>query len=104
MDTCLRLTVSRIHHQIFPFVAKLHRLLPLALALSLFGLDFGAKLCVIGRAGSDIPNWDPRGGQRGTDLFLPYFQGRLILIIAASAALLLRLFHGIYALREPPKT
>jgi len=47
-----------------------------ALALALFALVWGAKLTVVGRFGSDLPNWDQWDAE-GEQTFLPYLQHRL---------------------------
>jgi len=52
------------------------RLRVAALAVTLFLLTWGVKLTVIGRFGSDLPNWDQWDAE-SEHTFLPYLQHRL---------------------------
>ena len=60
----------------FSKVPRFRRFHVAALACCLFALILGAKLWVVDRFGSDIPNWDQWDAE-GTNLFLPYFQHHL---------------------------
>lgn len=57
-------------------MTRLSHLRVVLLAISLFGIVFGANLWVLDRFGSDMPNWDQWDAE-GTNLYLPYFQHRL---------------------------